>query len=159
MSGNVSTRDEVISVGKPLPRISGVEPLDARNIRITWQTGETVTLDLAPALQSRRIYIPLRGDDLLFRQVAVNEYGDGIEWPVEDLEFSAAWLESLPSIEFSNADFRTAMERLGHSLEGMATALQISRRLVADYRKDKPIPRHIAFATRYMLEHQFSKLT
>jgi len=46
------------------------------------------------------------------------------------------------------------MDELGNSLDGMAAALQISRRLVADYRKDKPIPRHIAFATRYMLEHR-----
>jgi hypothetical protein len=35
----------------------------------------------------------------------------------------------------------------------MAAALEISRRLVADYRKDKPIPRHIALATRYLIEH------
>lgn len=157
MSGNVSMHDEVISVGRPLPRIARVEPLDERNIRVTWRSGEVVTLDLAPALQSRRIFIPLRDDDALFRRVAVNEYGDGIEWPAQDLEFSAAWLESLPSIEFSNADFRAAMDTLGHSLEGMAAALQISRRLVADYRKDKPIPRHIAFATRYMLEHQLGE--
>ncbi|GAC1045900.1 hypothetical protein [Rhizobium sp. No.120] len=33
-------------------------------------------------------------------------------------------------------------------------ALDISRRLVADYRKDKPIPRHIAFATRYLVDQQ-----
>ena len=33
-----------------------------------------------------------------------------------------------------------------------ALALDISRRLVADYRKDKPIPRHIAFATRYLVD-------
>ncbi|MFB9952628.1 hypothetical protein ACFFP0_27600 [Rhizobium puerariae] len=40
------------------------------------------------------------------------------------------------------------------SLEGMASALEISRRLVADYRKDKPIPRHVALATRYLVEHR-----
>ncbi|WP_112940999.1 MULTISPECIES: DUF2442 domain-containing protein [unclassified Rhizobium] len=154
MSGNVSTRDDMIVVGEPLPRIAAVEPLDARNVRIDWASGETVVLDLAPALQSRRIYIPLRADDTLFSRVSVNEDGDGIEWPGEDLEFSAAWLASLPPIEFSNADFRAAMDELGNSLDGMAAALQISRRLVADYRKDKPIPRHIAFATRYMLEYR-----
>jgi len=40
------------------------------------------------------------------------------------------------------------------SLDGMAIALDISRRQVASYRKDKPIPRHIALAARYLVEHQ-----
>ena len=35
----------------------------------------------------------------------------------------------------------------------LASTLEISRRLVADYRKAKPIPRHIALATRYLVEH------
>jgi hypothetical protein len=146
--------DDIITAGKPLPRIVKVEPLEARKVRITWQSGDNNVVDLAPAMQSRRLYIPLRGDDALFSRVMVSEYGDAIEWPGEDLEFSAVWLESLPSVEFSNTDFRAAMDQLGTSLEGMAAALEISRRLVADYRKDKPIPRHIAFATRYMVEHQ-----
>jgi hypothetical protein len=32
--------------------------------------------------------------------------------------------------------------------------LGVSRRLIADYRKNKPIPRLVALATRYLLERR-----
>ena len=46
------------------------------------------------------------------------------------------------------------MDRLHLTLDGMAARLGVARRLVADYRKDKPIPKHIALATRYLLERK-----
>lgn len=153
MSGNASTHDEVITVGAPLPRIKDAIALDDRKVRVTFDDGRTKTVDLAPALESRRVYIPLRDDDLLFRSFQIGEYRNSIEWN-DELDFSAVWLDALPSIEFSNDDFRKAMDDLGMTLEGMASALEISRRLVADYRKHKPIPRHISLATRYLVEHQ-----
>ncbi|MGK6314990.1 DUF2442 domain-containing protein [Neorhizobium sp. DT-125] len=137
-----------------MPRIAEATPLDGRKVRIVWDSGEAKIVDLAPALESRRIYIPLRQDDALFTRMAVSEDRNALEWPGEDLEFSAVWLAALPSVTFDNRDFRNAMEKLGMSLDGMASALEISRRLVADYRKDKPIPRHVALATRYLVEHQ-----
>jgi hypothetical protein len=153
MNGPVSTKDEIVSVGAPLPRIGSAEPLDGRKVLITWRNGETKTVDLAPALASRRIYMPLRSDDALFQSLHVSEFGDAIEWD-GGLDFSASWLERLPSVGFTNADFRAAMSELGLSLEGMAAALEISRRLVAEYRKDKPIPHHIALATQYLAMRQ-----
>ncbi|MFT4185003.1 MAG: DUF2442 domain-containing protein [Rhizobium sp.] len=154
MSGNVSIPDiEMISTGKPLPRIAAATPLDGRKVRVTFDNGRTKTVDLSPALESRRFYIPLRDDDALFRSFRISEYQDALEWG-DNLDFSAVWLERLPSVDFGNADFREAMDRLGMTLDGMAVALEISRRLVADYRKDKPIPRHIGLATRYLVEHE-----
>jgi len=46
------------------------------------------------------------------------------------------------------------MDALQMSLDGMAARLGIARRLVADYRKDKPIPKTVALATRYLLEQR-----
>lgn len=143
--------DDLISVGEPLPRIEAVEPLEGRKLRILWRSGKQQLVDLAPVLLSRRVFIPLREDDALFRAVTVEEDGISIEWPGE-LDVSASWLAKLPSLEFDNSSFRSAMDELGMSLEGMAAALDISRRQVADYRKAKPIPRSIAFATRYLIE-------
>lgn len=152
-NGTVSTPDDdIISVGKPLPRLVSVVPVGGRMVRVRFDNGSEKTVDLAPALGSRRFYIPLRDNDALFRSFRISEYGDAIEWS-DDLDFSALWLEALPAVEFSNADFRNAMDELGMTLDGMAAALEISRRLVADYRKDKPIPRHIGLATRYLVEH------
>lgn len=143
--------DDLISVGAPLPRIDAIEPLEDRRLRIFWRSGKQQVVDLAPVLLSRRIFIPLREDDALFRSVTVEEDGISIEWP-GGLDVSASWLAKLPPVEFDNFSFRNAMDELGMSLEGMAAALDISRRQVADYRKEKPIPRTIAFATRYLVE-------
>ncbi|MFY8106360.1 MAG: DUF2442 domain-containing protein [Elstera sp.] len=145
--------DDIIQVGAPLPRIAEAVPLDGRKLRITWTTGETVTVDIAPVLHSRRLYIPLRQDDALFRSLRISAHGDAIEWS-DDLDLSAVWLARLPSITFDNEDFRRAMDVLGMTLDGMAEALEVSRRRVAAWRKDQPIPRHIGLATRYLVEHQ-----
>lgn len=154
MSGNGSIPDDDIVHGaETLPRLVDVAALEGRKLRVTFDSGTTKVVDLAPALASRRFYIPLRDDDALFRSFKVSDYGDAIEWG-EDLDFSAVWLDKLPSVEFGNADFRQAMDDLGMSLDGMASALEISRRQVADYRKNKPIPRHIGLATRYLVEHE-----
>lgn len=141
------------SAGAPLPRIAAATVLDGRLVHVRFASGEEKTVDLAPALASRRIFIPLRENDDLFRRMKISPWADALEWPGPDLEFSAEWLEALPPVTFTNAEFRAAMEALGLSLDGMAAALEISRRLVASYRKDKPIPRHIALATRYLLDH------
>lgn len=143
--------DELITVGNPIPRVAAAFPLDGRKVKVVWANGSVKVVDLAGALASRRIFIPLRDNDELFRTLRVSELGDGIEWNGPDLEFSALWLDRLPEAEFNNEDFRRAMDTLNRSLEGMAADLEISRSLVAEYRKDKPIPRHVALATRYLL--------
>lgn len=154
MNGTASINDDdIISVGDPLPRIAEAVPLEGRKVRVTFDGGSSKVVDLAPALASRRVYIPLREDDDLFRTLRVSEYRNAIEWD-GGLDFSAVWLDKLPSLDFDNAAFRKAMDDLKLSLDGMAAQLEISRRLVASYRKDKPIPRHIALATRYLVEHR-----
>ncbi|NKJ40172.1 DUF2442 domain-containing protein [Rhizobium sp. SG570] len=145
--------DDIVTVGAPLPRLLEAYPGKDRQVHLVWKSGLERTVDLAPVLESRRIFIPLRTDDDLFRSLKVSEFGDAIEWG-DDIDLSAVWLSRLPSIVFSNVDFVKAMDELGMTLDGMALALDISRRLVADYRKDKPIPRHIAFATRYLVDQQ-----
>lgn len=153
MSGSASIPDDdIVSAEFELPRLRKAVALDGRKVGVTFDDGRRKIVDLAPALESRRFYIPLRNDDDLFHTLRISEFRDALEWD-GDLDFSAVWLERLPSIEFDNSDFRAAMETLGMTLDGMAAALEISRRQVADYRKNKPIPRHIGLATRYLVEH------
>lgn len=144
--------EDIVFAGELLPRLAAVRVLEGRKLHVVFEDGREKTVDLAPALESRRFYIPLRDDDALFRSFRLSAYRDAIEWQ-NGLDFSALWLEKLPPIEFDNSDFRKAMEDLGMTLDGMAAALEISRRQVADYRKNKPIPRHIGLATRYLVEH------
>jgi hypothetical protein len=126
--------------------------LEGRQVKLVWKDGGTKVVDLAPSLASRRVFIPLRTDDDLFHTLRASEYGDALEWDGPDLEFPASWLDRLADCEFSNEDFRKAMDAIDLSLDGMAAELGLSRSLVAEYRKDKPIPRHVALATRYLLE-------
>ncbi len=143
--------DDAIAVGNPLPEIAWAVPLGGRRVKVMWKDGRTKVVDLTGPFASRRLFIPLRSDDRLFATMRVSEYGSALEWDGPDLEFSASWLDRLPEAEFTNAEFREAMERLRLTNEGMAAELEISRSQVAEYKKGKPIPRHIAHATRYLL--------
>lgn len=137
----------------PLPRLASVEPLDGRKIRVTWRDGRSQVVDISPALASRRIFLQLRTDDELFRTVRVNEDGVAIEWD-DGAELTAMWIERLVPTSLGNDEFRDAMDQLGFSLEGMASRLGLSRRLIASYRKDKPIPETVGLAVRYLVDKQ-----
>ncbi|MEO8882250.1 MAG: hypothetical protein ABI377_02350 [Devosia sp.] len=139
---------------KALPRVASVRALQERKIAVVWRDrDQEEVVDIMPALLSRRIFVRLRSDDELFRSVRTNEDGNAVEWD-DGAELSAIWIKRLASIDLDNADFRQAMDELNVSLDGMAAQLGIARRLVADYRKDKPIPKTVALAVRYLVEHQ-----
>lgn len=146
--------NDMVGTGTPLPRIGHVEVLDARRLRVTWRSGETNDVDVAPALLSHRLFVDLRSNDELFRTASKDEYGDAVVWS-DGSELAATWLYELAEpAELTNDEFRSAMESLHMSLDGMAVRLGIARRLVADYRKNRPIPRTVALATRHLVERQ-----
>ena len=151
MNGDVSMTDDVVSVGHSLPRLAGVAIIDRRRVRATWRDGNSVTVDLSPVFLSHRHFIPLRDNDDLFQTLRVNEEGTALEWD-EGIELSALWVSRLPEVGMQNAEFRAIMGKLHYSLDGMASALEISRRLVAMYRGVAPIPAHIALSARYLAE-------
>ncbi len=154
MNLTTSGDDEMITVGRPLPRIDRAEPLNDRVVRVWWQGGEgPVDVDVGPALVSRRVFAPLRTDEALFRSLQVSQYGDCLEW-VGEIELSAVWVERLAEAALNNAQFRDAMDEMEMSLDSMAAYLGLSRRLIANYRKDKPIPKTVALATRHLLEQR-----
>ncbi len=156
MNGTVSMVDDVIRVGRPLPRIAAVAIEDRRRVHVTWRDGTVVTVDLAPVILSHRVFIPLRKDDDLFQTVRVNEDGTAIEWD-GGIELSGEWIERLPPIGMDNAEFRQIMDQLDLTLDGMAAQLDVSRRLIAQFRGVRPIPSNIALAARYLAEHHAPK--
>jgi hypothetical protein len=137
----------------PLPRIESAAALDGRRIMVVWRGGGREIVDVAPALASKRIFIQLRTDDALFHSLRVNEEGNAIEW-ADGAELTAIWIERLAPSTIGNDEFRLAMDELGFSLNGMAARLGLSRRLIADYRKDKPIPQTVGLAMRYLIDQQ-----
>lgn len=154
MSGNaLAATETLISAGKPLPRIRAAQPLDERNALIEWKGGGSTVVDLAPAFVTLRIFAGVRKDDELFRTMTVDEYGDALIF-ADGSELSAMWIEELAAASMDNVEFREAMDHLHFTLDGMAARLGIARRLIADYRKDKAIPKVVALATRQLLSTQ-----
>lgn len=137
----------------PLPRIDSAEPVEGRKIKVTWRDGTSQVVDIGPALASRRLFLQLRTDDDLFRTLRVNEDGNAIEWD-DGAELTAMWIERLAPTSLGNEEFREAMDNLGFSLDGMASRLGLSRRLIASYRKDKPIPETVGLAVRYLIDKE-----
>ena len=154
MSGNaLAVADTLIGTGKPLPRIRGARPLEGRMALIEWKGGVSKVIDLAPAFVTLRVFAKVRKDDELFRTMQVDEYGDALIF-ADGSELSAMWIEELAAASMDNGEFREAMEKLRFTLDGMAARLGVARRLIADYRKDKPIPKVVALATRQLLSTQ-----
>jgi len=147
------TRGQLIESERDLPRIAAAIPLDFRRVRVVWKSGRTQDIDLAPALLSDRDFVRVRVDDALFRTLDVDEYGDALIWD-DGAELSALWIDELSLPSLSNADFRNAMDILQMSLEGMAVRLGISRTLIAEYRKNRPLPPYVALAVSYLIERQ-----
>lgn len=150
---NRTADDDYIEADGPMPVIIRAEALEGMQIRVEWQDGRQEDIDVGPAIHSHRAFVALRQDPELFAAFSVRERGDSLVWPGGQ-ELSADWIAELAPRELANAEFREAMAKLKLSLDGMAMRLGIARRLVAEYRKDKPIPRTVALATRYLLEHQ-----
>jgi hypothetical protein len=141
--------DEIVSVGDPLPRLAAAMIIGDTRVRVTWRDGNSISLDLDPVLNSHRHFIPLRGNQELFQTLRVNEDGTALEWD-DGIELSAYWIATLPAVGMDNAEFRQIMSKLGLSLDGMAAQLEISRRLIAEFRGTRPIPAHVALASRYL---------
>ena len=59
---------------------------------------------------------------------------------------AATTVERLAAERMGNADFRAFLSRHRLTLDGAAAALGLSRRQVAYYAKDKPVPRLVALA-------------
>jgi hypothetical protein len=148
---NSMSDNERIIVGRRLPRIAAASLVEERVIEVEWSDGSTQKIDTSPAILGHRHFVRLREDFAKFAQFQVSETSDSLVWP-EGEELSAVWLEELAPVSLDNAGFRDAMDELRFSLDGMAARLGVGRRLIAEYRKDKPIPPAIAMATRFLVE-------
>ena len=137
---------------KHLPRIvtvsTGKHPY---TLRIVWQHGSESLVDVSILIESFQTYIPLRQSTELFNQVRVGEYGTDVVWS-DELDMSADTLWRLAQEQSGTTitaeAFHSWRERKAYTLDEAATALGISRRMVAYYdHGKKPIPRVVALAT------------
>ena len=91
-----------------MERIKHVAPENDYRVRITFETGDIVSVDFRPVIERGGRFAKL-GDQQTFQQVAIGEYGRYIEWP-GGIDFCADALRlglgdsySVPSNKVANA--------------------------------------------------------
>ena len=134
---------------KDRDRVGNVVPLEGRSVHLFWRSGLDEIIDLKPVLVrfSRR---PVAVRELLFRTVRPGPEGRSIIWD-DGSEIGLSWLQDLALARMSSHEFRGALDGLGMTIEEAARHLGVSTRSIAGYRRDRPVPRAIALAVRYLL--------
>ena len=132
----------------PHPRALDVTALEPHRLRIRWNTGETLDVDLSTKLSGLACLAHILEPDA-FAKARAGENGLTIYWD-DQAELGAdnvyAWSREQLG-EASHEMFDGWMHRNGLSLTAAADALGLSRRMVAYYRTGtKPIPRVVWLA-------------
>jgi len=130
------------------PRAVSVEPVSPFQLRIAFNNGETLLVDISETVARIPLFADLR-DPARFAQARVGEFGLTIEWG-EDIDLGADNLFARAKEQAGEAShemFFNWMHRNGLSIAQAAEALGMSPRMVAYYRSGaKPIPKHIWLA-------------
>lgn len=130
------------------PLITAVKVTAPLQIVITWKSGEILACDLSTVVARHAILASL-ADAAVFSQVAVEEWGHGLDWP-GGLDMGADRLYQLCREQaglLSPTGFDEWMKRNGLSLSTAAEALGMTRRMIAHYRSgSRPIPKTVQLA-------------
>lgn len=135
------------SSNERLRQISEAKALPGHRLRVLWSDGRKVELDVGHILE-RKAFARLR-EEREFGKVGVGDWGHSLEWPSgAEIGADSLWLETLSAT--GHQDARTFLEwrnRHGLSLNAAASALGLSRRMVAYYSSgEKAVPRHVLLA-------------
>jgi len=152
-----------VSAG-PMPKISAVKPAGKLAVDITWSEGprapRTERVDLAPLVNSMKLYKPLRGNVELFSTVHVNEDGEALAWGVNNaIDMAATTVERLAEDMMSASDLRDWIGRLRYTHNTAAAQLGYSRRQLENFLSGKTeIPRVcvlacMALEQRHLVRH------
>jgi hypothetical protein len=152
----MSGTEQVISIGEPMPRLARVARHGVYEVAVEWAAGSAREhnadlVDLAPLILTHKLYKPLRGNPDLLDTVHMIEDGSSIAWGADDaIDMRATSIERLAEEQMSSADFRAWLEQHKLTYDAAAAQLGISRRLVAYYADQRPVPRYIALACCYL---------
>lgn len=130
------------------PLITAVQVTGDLHLRITWNTGEALDCDLAATVSQHTALAPF-ADPAVFSQVAIEEWGHGLDWP-GGLDMGADRLYQLCREQaglLSPAAFDEWIRKNQLSLSTAAEALGMTRRMIAHYRSgSRPIPKTVQLA-------------
>jgi hypothetical protein len=152
----MSETEQVVSIGDPMPRVASAAYHGAYEIVVGWAAGaprehNADLVDLAPLILTHKLYKPLRDNPDLLKTVHIIEDGSAIAWGADDaIDMAATSIERLAEERMSSENFRAWLEQHKFSYDAAAAQLGISRRQVAYYADQRPVPRYIALACRYL---------
>lgn len=130
------------------PLITAVQVSGTMKLTLTWATSETLDLDLADTINRQSAFASLT-DPAVFIQVAVEEWGHGLDWP-GGLDMGADRLYHLCREQaglLSPVAFDGWIKNNRLSLTTAAEALGMTRRMIAHYRSGtRPIPKTVQLA-------------
>jgi hypothetical protein len=132
-------------------KITHVEAVPPRRLRVTWASGKHSEIDVGEYLEAPG-HEALR-DRATFAAIQVEEWGHGVEWPALDIGIPGQALYRLSKEQsgeaFPTEQFNAWMQRHGLSLASAAHALHLTRRTIIYYSTGaKPIPAYIGLACR-----------
>src|SRR5215510_14297578 len=83
----------------PLPRISEIRALPDFRLAIVWaagsRTGRADFVDLAPVINTYKLYRPLRNNEELFRTARLVDHGNVVEWGDGTIDMPAELIKDL----------------------------------------------------------------
>lgn len=135
-----------MSIGK----LTGVSVTGPRVLVLTWDDGQSATVDLAAIIADHRP-LAVIAEAEAFAQVALSDDGWSVEWP-GGIDFGASqlrrWADEQAGEAMPAAVFRSWMQGHGLTLDRAAEALGLSRRMIAYYLSgEQPIPKTVMLAT------------
>jgi hypothetical protein len=150
MNGGSMTENEFIDSSIPTPRISNIRVGDDYHLEITWANGERAGrsdyVDLSPAINSYKLYRPLRNNESLFATARLIHDGYAVEWGTHEIDMSADTLEIFATETISPAEFAGFLKRNNLTQQAAAMMLGRSRRQIGYYLNPGPVPRIVALA-------------
>ena len=145
---------EVENTGAPLPRISEIRALPDFRLAIVWaegsRTGRADFVDLAPVINTYKLYRPLRNNEELFQTARLVDDGNVVEWGDGTIDMPAELIEDIANEAMTPQDFASFLRRNDLTQEDAAALLGYSRRQIENFVSTGLIPRVHALGTKHV---------
>jgi hypothetical protein len=131
-------------------KITSVAVIGDKRLEVAWDDGHVAAVDLSEVVATHKALASLKNKGEFARAI-VSHDGWSIEWP-GGVDFGAQqlrrWADEQAGEAMRASDFRAWMDEYGLTQEAAASALGLSRRMIAYYLSgEKVIPKMVMLAT------------
>jgi Protein of unknown function (DUF2442) len=131
-------------------KLTSLAVIGPNALELAWDDGHVAKADLGEVIAGHAALKPIRAARA-FAKAVLSRDGWSVEWP-GDIDFGSPqlrrWADEQAGEAMRAGDFRKWMETHELTLDGAASALGLSRRMIAYYASgEKPIPKTVLLAT------------